>query len=172
MPLSYRKYIIPSIISALFSAPAVALDVKMSDSHWDGIKVPAGHQCQKFGGKPSSPALSISKLPPGTNLLAMEFSDLDYPPMQNGGHGIIGYAINSKSDTVAVPSFKGHSYELPRGFTILAEHRNPSWDKAGAYMPPCSGGGNHRYIVKIKALQLTDKTVTVLEESQLNLGRY
>ena len=53
-------------------------------------------------------------LPKGTNTILMEYSDRDSKGMNNGGYGQIHYK--------------------------LASTEASAWDKAGAYMPPCSWG--------------------------------
>lgn len=156
----------------IWSTPSIAFHAKISDSLWSGEKVPDGQQCQKFGGTPRSPELRVLDIPEEANIIVMEYSDLDYSPMSDGGHGVVAYAINQPLDEVLIPSFEGHTFALPVGFFILHPHRNPTWDKAGAYMPPCSGGGNHQYVVNVKAVQLTEGSIKTLAESLVHLGRY
>ena len=142
------KIKIPSLFAALISgllllstAKAGEFVVQLSNPTWDGVSIPKGEQCQKFGGNaPKTPELSVSGIPAGTNLIILEFSDRSYKPMDNGGHGKIGYALNKQRDSVVIPSVLGHNFYLPAGFFMVAAHRSPKWDKAGAYMPPCSGG--------------------------------
>jgi hypothetical protein len=98
----------------------------------------------------------------------MEYSDRDSKNMNNGGHGQISYALTSAMMKVEIPSVLGHTYALPEPFTMIAEHRGPGWDKAGAYMPPCSGGKDHAYYVTVKAVD-GDK---VLATTVLELGKY
>ena len=95
--------------------------------------------------------------------------------MDNGGHGKIGYTIAPGTVEATVPSVPGHTFSLPEGFFLVAAQTNPSWDKAGAYLPPCSGGRGNYYYVTIKAvLQSPDKSqkTRVLATTKLELGRY
>ena len=152
------------------------LHVSFADPDWDGKIVPTGQQCQKFGGNnPHSPRLTVKNIPNGANALIMEYSDRSYAPMDNGGHGRIGFIIAAGVSEVTVPSVPGHSYELPKGFFLVKEHLAPKWDKAGAYMPPCSGGRGNSYYVTVKAVQRKsedDLKGTVLAVGILEMGRY
>ena len=63
-------------ITCLVNTSAFALDAKFADQSWDGVKVPTGQQCQKFGGtNPATPKLIISEIPPESNALVLEYSD-------------------------------------------------------------------------------------------------
>lgn len=134
-------------------AQQAELKASFADPAWDGKMVPKGSQCQRFGGKmPMSPAIKVSGIPQGADVIVLEYSDQSYAPMDNGGHGQIGYHIPSGAASVTLPAVPGHSYELPQGVFIIQEHQAPGWDKAGAYMPPCSGGMGNWYYLTIKAL--------------------
>jgi phosphatidylethanolamine-binding protein (PEBP) family uncharacterized protein len=152
------------LLAATVSSQALALEAKLADTAWDGVTVPKGQQCQKFDGQnPTTPELMVSDIPEGTTKLLIEYSDRDSEKMNNGGHGRMTYTFEP-SDTVTVPSIPGHSYDLPASFAIVEEHRSPGWDKAGAYMPPCSGAKGHAYYVTIKALAGDEeKAMTVVE---------
>lgn len=155
------------------SLPLKAMVVELADPVWGGEKIPQGMQCQKFGGDgPRTPALMISAIPENTNLLIFEYSDESHKPMDNGGHGKFGYALNEPVSQQWVPQVSGHSFELPKGFFMIEQHRNPKWDKAGAYMPPCSGGRNNLYYVTVKAAQVKDDGITIKATQRLDLGRY
>lgn len=155
------------------TAPTGALTAEFADPQWNSIKVPLGQQCLKFGGKsPATPALKISDIPAGTTTLVMEYSDRDYKPMDKGGHGILAYTLAKQITEITVPSVKGHSYELPDAFFSVAPHQGPDWDKAGAYMPPCSGGNKHLYYVTIKALKQGPQKAQLLAQTMLEMGRY
>lgn len=84
--------------------------------------------------------------------------------MDDGGHGKIGYRITKGTTETAIPSVPGHTFALPEGFFLVAAHQGSSWDKAGAYMPPCSGGMGNRYYVTVKAIYQTSSKG---EESKL-----
>lgn len=155
------------------SLSAQALTVELGDPAWDGQQIPAGMQCQKFGGDgPRSPALMVSDMPEGTNLLMFEYSDRSFAPMDNGGHGRFGLAINQPVNKLWVSHVPGHSFDLPQGFFLIEPHRNPSWDTAGAYMPPCSGGRNNEYYVTVSAVKFDGEKLDKLATQVLELGRY
>ena len=105
----------------------------------------------------------------------MEYSDRDWPPMDEGGHGKIGYRIPEGTTEIVIPSVPGHTFNLPEGFFLVAGHQGSSWDKAGAYMPPCSGGMGNRYYVTVKAVyqaSLENKEFELLGQSVLELGKF
>jgi hypothetical protein len=157
------------IIVLTFSTNASALDVKFADKVWDGINVPEGQQCQKFGGSnPSTPKWIVSDIPAGSNAIILEYSDRDSERMNNGGHGKMRFAINSTAARVVIPSVPGHTFEIPSEFSMIEAHRGPGWDKEGAYMPPCSGGKGHAYYVTIKTIK--DDKVTA--ETVVGIGKY
>lgn len=151
------------------------LGIALADPAWDGQKIPKGQQCRKFGGHGETPALSVDGIPAGANALIMEFSDRSHQPMDNGGHGKIGFRIDPGTTVVTIPSVPGHTFDLPAGFFLVAAHRNPSWDKAGAYMPPCSGGKGNLYYVTVKAVYEApskSEESKLLGKGKLNIGRY
>ena len=163
------KLFITLLVTSIVSANAFALDAKFSDAVWNGIKIPAGQQCLRFGGKnPSTPKLKVSGIPEGTTAIVLEFSDRDYKNMDKGGHGKIKFMLNSPVNEVTIPSVPGHTFDLPAGFKMIEAHRSPGWDKAGAYMPPCSGGKGHAYYVTIKAIKDNKVTATTI----LEMGKY
>ena len=169
------------LILIIFSSGASAanpishLQVVFADSKWDGHKIPYNQQCLRDGGKGSTPKLTVRNIPSGANALIFEYSDATYAPMNYGGHGKIGYNIAPGTAEATVPPVLGNTSTVPEGFFIVAPHSNPSWDKAGAYLPPCSGGRGNYYYVTIKAVaQSADKSqkYRVLATTKLELGRY
>ena len=87
----------------------------------------------------------------------------------------IGYRIPPGTTEATVPSVPGHTFDLPEGFFLVAAHVNPSWDKAGAYMPPCSGGRGNRYDVTVKAVfEAPDpkNESKLLGKADLTMGNY
>lgn len=152
------------------------LQISFADSDWNGKQVPTGQRCQRFGGSnPSTPRLMIKGIPPGTNVIIMEYSDMFWPPMNNGGHGKIGYKISENTKEIIIPSVPGHSFDLPEGFFIVSPHQEPEWDKAGAYMPPCSGGAGNSYYVIVNAVYQStpeSKEFKLLGHAALELGSY
>ena len=95
--------------------------------------------------------------------------------MDHGGHGKFGYRIPQNTKAIIIPSVTGHSFELPEGFFILSPDQAPSWDKAGAYMPPCSGGRGNAYYVTVNAVYQSKpetKEFKLLGQAVLELGKY
>lgn len=152
------------------------LEVSFEDAKWNGKVIPDGQQCDRFGGKkPQTPRLVVKNIPHGSNAIIMEYSDESYAPMDKGGHGKIGYRIPEGTIEKTIPAVPGHTFDLPEGFFLVAEHANPAWDKAGAYMPPCSGGRGNYYYVTVKAMSYVspdDKKPKLLGIGKLSLGRY
>lgn len=104
-------------------ANPVKLDVSFADPIWDGNTVPNGQQCQRFGGNPSTPRLIVKSIPAGSNAIIMEYSDRDWPPMDEGGHGKIGYRIPKGTTETVIPPVPGHTFDLPEGFFLVAAHQ-------------------------------------------------
>ena len=157
------------ICPAVFGAD---LEASFADAAWDGVKVPAGQQCGRFEGKGVTPALEVRNIPSAANLLVLEFSDRSYPPMDNGGHGKVGFNVEPGVDAVEVPSAPGHTTDLPPGFSTVAEHQAPTWDTAGAYLPPCSGGGGNSYYLTVKAVHQEGGESHELASVVLEMGKY
>lgn len=151
------------------SSTATAFEVKFTDSAWNGKEIPAGQQCQKFGGdNPMTPKLMVLDIPAGSDALILEYSDRDSEKMNNGGHGIMKYSLTSPGMLTQIPSVPGHTFSLPARFTSIEAHRSPGWDTAGAYMPPCSGGKDHEYYLTVKAV----KGDHVNAETVIEMGKY
>jgi hypothetical protein len=152
------------------------LELELSDADWNGEAVPEGQQCLREGGvEPSTPEIRVSNLPQGADTILLEFSDRDFRPMDNGGHGKIGFLVSGGVTNVLIPSVPGHSFELPKGFFVVHEHLASSFDRAGAYMPPCSGAVGHAYYVTVRAAQLLSMDrleFLVLDQGTLDLGEY
>ncbi len=164
-----NRLFIASLVTTIVSTNTFAFDAKLADQAWDGNKVPAGQQCQKFGGiNPSTPKLMISEIPANSNAIVLEYSDRDSEKMNNGGHGKMSFMIKPPLTQVEIPSIAGHTFDIPAAFKIIEAQRSPGWDKAGAYMPPCSGGKGHAYYVTIKAVK-DDK---VIASTTLEMGKY
>ncbi len=155
---------------------AGSLEASFIDPAWDGKRVPKGQQCQQFGGiNPMSPEIKITGIPEGTEAIVLRFNDQTYQPMNNGGHGKIAVLIEPGTTELIFPSVPGHSFDLPEGVLVVAAHRAPEWDIAGAYLPPCSGGENYKYSVTIqpsKIKNLKRKKFKKIERIKLNMGRF
>lgn len=80
----------------------------------------------------------------------------------------MSFTLSSFATEVVIPPVQGHTFDVPAGFKMIEAHRGPGWDKAGACMPPCSGGKGHAYYVTIKAM--TDDKVTA--KTVLEMGKY
>ena len=129
------------------------LSLSFTDPSWDGVNVPDGQQCRQFGGKEvGTPELKVTGIPAVADALVVEYTDRSWGPV--GAHGKIGYHIEPGTEAAVIPSIPGHSFELPEGFYLVAEHLAPHWDAAGAYLPPCSGAGGvgHRYYATVNAI--------------------
>lgn len=153
---------------------AAELQARLDQPGWDGRHIPPGEQCHRFGGHGATPRLAVSGIPRGTQALIMAFSDRDYPPMNNGGHGVIGYRLPTGATTAHVPRVPGNSFDLPTGFFLVRAQANPGYDTAGGYLPPCSGGRDHLYTVTVDAVTLdaVDHPHRVLGTTVVDLGRY
>lgn len=166
--MKYRL-LFASVITSVISSNAFAFDVRFADESWNGNNIPKGQQCQKFGGKnPSTPKLIVDDIPPGSDAILLEYSDRDYKKMDNGGHGRISYTLNTSLSKVEIPPIPGHTFDIPVAFKMIEAHRSPGWDKAGAYMPPCSGRKGHAYYVTVKAVKGDKVTAT----SVLEMGKF
>jgi hypothetical protein len=167
---------LPTSTSTPESALIQALELAIADSEWNGNKIPSGQQCQRQGGEnPSTPRIQVNNIPEGVDAIILEFSDRNYGPMNDGGHGKIGFEISEGTKEVTIPSIPGHSFDLPEGFFLVQEHKASNYDTAGAYMPPCSGGIGNSYYVTIKAVKVLskeDKTFVLLGQGILELGKY
>lgn len=153
----------------LVSTNAFAFDAKFADEAWNGNKVPIGQQCQKFGGNnPATPRLIVSGIPPESNALILEYSDRSHEQMDKGGHGKMKFMFDSQKSEVEVPPVLGHTFDIPKEFKLIEAHLGAGWDKAGAYMPPCSGGRGNEYYVTIKAVKDDKVTATTI----LEMGKY
>jgi hypothetical protein len=152
------------------------LTLSFADPAWDGISVPQGQQCHKFDGiNPQSPAIEVANIPLETDAIVLSFSDASYEPMDDGGHGEFGFEIAKGTETAVIPSVPGHTFDLPEGFFLVAEQRNPDWDEAGAYLPPCSGGSGNVYYVTVRAISRDNeesRNPLLLGEGILQLGSY
>lgn len=145
----------------------------LADHTWKGDKIPDGRQCQKFGGHGTTPRIRVNNIPKASNAIVVEYSDTTYKAMDNGGHGKIGYHIDKRMLEVTIPPIKVHTFDLPKSFFIVKPQQAPKWDKAGAYLPPCSGGKGNLYVAQVKAVHISngkvDKEIATVE---VNLGVY
>jgi hypothetical protein len=174
LPSTTTSSTIPASTSTV---PVEGLRAEFADSEWNGSSVPSGQQCSYHGGtNPSTPQILVSDIPEGSTAIVLEFSDRDWGPMDNGGHGKIGYTVDEGTSEVLIPTVRANTFNLPDGFFLVREHQGPaSAGEPGAYMPPCSGGLSNAYYVTIKAVELVaieEGTFNEIEETILELGRY
>ncbi len=139
---------------AAHAQTAPALAVTFADPAWNGEKIPAGQQCKLFGGAGATPALKVSGIPEGATVIVLEFNDRDYFPLsRDGGHGKIGFAVSGAE--AVLPAVPGHTAEgLPPGSFIVAPAQSWAEYASPGYLPPCSGGTNHRYVADVKAVAM------------------
>ncbi len=172
---SRTLYVVILFFAATSISFAKPLKAEIVDPSWNGTLVPKGQQCDRFGGKGSTPEMLISGLPKGTEIVVLEFSDRHSRRMNNGGHGSIAMLVEPNASELKFPSVAGHTFTLPPGVILVREHRNPDWDIAGAYMPPCSGGNGNYYYVKVIAAKIKNierKKFKKIKSVKLPIGRY
>lgn len=163
------RLVVPGLaLAAGIPAHAADFSAALADPAWDGQAVPAGQQCLKFKGRGSTPALAVKGIPAGTTRLVMEFSDRSFAMMDHGGHGKVGFDVAPGTTAVSIPSAPGQTLDLPAGFVVVAPHRAPTWDQAGAYLPPCSGGKGNAYYVTVKAVAGAKELASTVVE----MGKY
>ncbi len=155
-------------ILAVSSFASEAMNVSFVDSKWDGMMVPKDQVCKWAGGNGSTPELKITNLPENTSKVIVSFSDKTYTPMDNGGHGEIGINVSNQTEVI-VPSVEGESKMMPNNMFIRKEHKGLKRGKAGAYLPPCSGGKGNTYYATVKAV---DSNGEVLSTADIQLGKF
>lgn len=143
-------------------------------TEWNGRLIPAKQICRAQGGHGATPALYVSHIPAGVNLLIMEINDLDDPFLnKNGGNGSIGFYHNGNSTATLLP-VPGETFSLP-SFAFEEKASRVNSAKPYPYMPPCIER-DHRYSVTIKAVRRQgsfEKQVTdLLGKGEIMLGRY
>lgn len=157
---------------ALMAAPAFAQEAfsaTFADASWDGVTVPAGQHCPLQGGMGATPALKLGGLPAGTSQINLSFNDETYEPMNNGGHGVLGFAVEAGANTASLPSVPGATNEFPEGVTLVAANKTSGDFLTPGYMPPCSGGAGNTYSVDVTAV---DAAGAELATTRVTLGKY
>ncbi len=158
-----------TLTALALSTSTFAMDVEFNDEMWNAEAIPEGQQCLNFGGKnPATPSMIVSNIPAGADSLVFVYNDVSNKRMQQGGHGIVSYALSEGMGRADIPRVFGHTYEVPVGIEMIAEYRSRAGETAGAYKPPCSGGKNHLYTVDVQAWQGD----TILAETSVEMGRY
>ena len=160
---------VTALTALALSANAFAMDVTFDDAAWNGKKIPEGQQCLNYEGKsPATPRMTVSNIPAGAESLVFVYSDVSNKRMQQGGHGMVEFALPKDATSAKIPRVFGHTYEVPVGIEMVAEYRSRKGEAGGAYKPPCSGGKNHLYTVDVQAWQGD----MVLAETTVEMGRY
>lgn len=168
--------------SRLFGAACLALslaatgalaqdgfEISFADPAWDGQTIPEGQHCALQGGEGATPALDLSGLPEGTATIEVAFNDETYEPMNNGGHGTIGFEVTPADGAVSLPSVPGGTEDLPEGVFIAAPNATSGDFLTAGYMPPCSGGQGNTYSATVSAL---DAQGNSLASQTITLGQY
>lgn len=170
-----RLFIFATVFGFCHTANAETLSVAFTNSKWTAESIPEGQQCLRFKGEnPQSPELVVKNIPAGTTAIILEFSDRSFARMDKGGHGIVGFNVNAEAGAeVLVPAVPGHTETLPENFFLVANHKAPGWDKAGAYLPPCSGGRGNQYFIDVKAVVWSgEKIEKVLAETSIQMATF
>ena len=145
------------------------LEIAFADAAWTGDAIPEGQQCPLQDGEGATPALDISGVPEGTTEIHVAFNDETYTPMDNGGHGTIGFEVTPEDGAVSLPSVPGATEELPEGVFIAVPNATSGDFTTPGYMPPCSGGQGNTYSADVTAL---DGDGNVLASGYIVLGTY
>jgi hypothetical protein len=151
------------------------LKISFTAEAWNGKTIPAGQQCEAFGGHGSTPGLSIDNIPPKANALILAFSNISHISLDSGGMGRIGYRFKQGTSKITLPPVPGCTFDLPDPFFVIAAHQEPFKYKPGAYLPPCSGGMGDNYYLVVKAIWLPDSTdmpPEIVGQGKITLGRY
>ncbi len=121
--------------------PIVEFDFKLTSSAYlQGDPIPASYSCD---GENTSPRLTWTNPPEGTQSFALIFDDPDAP----GGTWVHWVLFNLPSEARSLPA------DLPPDATLAngAVHGSNSWKSIG-YGGPCPPSGEHRYFMKLYAL--------------------
>jgi len=151
------------------------LKIAFFDSAWDGKTVPKSQICSIDGGKGSTPAMTVSGVPAGANAILVEFNDQGYAPLSSGGgHGIIGYWLDS-TGTVTLNSVPGETSDVGTKSFVEARSRSTGRYASSGYLPPCSGGRGHLYFADVKAVYKATKEgeeSKLLAQGRIDLGTH
>lgn len=152
-----------------------ALKVSFADPAWTGKQIPAGQQCQMFNGKGATPPLVVENIPAGANAIIVEFNDLSFAPLSNGGgHGKIGFWIQG-GERAVLGAAPGETAKLPEGMFVEARALSTGNYASPGYLPPCSGGRGNLYVADVKAVYKARKEGEenrLLAEQRITLGNY
>ena len=150
------------------------LVVEFADPAWDGKMIPLGQHCKKFGGNGATPPLTVSNIPAEANAIIVEFNDRDYQPLsKNGGHGKIGFDIDTGINSVTLPAVPGGTNEMPEGVWLVKKNRATGAWRSKGYLPPCSGGRKNQYEAIVHAVEKTSKKeFNKISKAKIVLGKY
>jgi len=117
------------------------LDFKLTSSAYlQGDPIPASFSCD---GENTSPRLTWTNPPTGTESFALIFDDPDAP----GGTWVHWVLFNLPAEARSLPANVPPDSTLANG----AVHGSNSWKSIG-YGGPCPPSGEHRYFMKLYAL--------------------
>ncbi len=161
-------------IVGLGTVKADELTVEFADSAWDGVTIPEGQHCKKFGGKGATPPLTVNNIPAQANAIVVEFNDLDFQPLsKKGGHGRVGFEIEMGAGTAQLPAVPGGTKKMPDGVWLVKKNRATGGWRSPGYLPPCSGGQGNTYVADVLAVEKTSKKkYKVLSKARIVMGSY
>ncbi len=140
---------------------------------WGKEIIPAAQGCLKDGGRGATPALYISKIPKGTNLILLQINNEEAQPSVEGLHGTLGF-YHTTGRTAVLPPVFGETFEIPK----IAFMEKPSFlypARPFPYYPPCIER-NHSFVAVVRAVKRTGAFDTqkteLLGEGKIQLGRY
>ena len=133
---------VPAATATEEEDPAVEeVDFKLTSSAYlQGDPIPASYSCD---GENTSPRLAWTNPPEDTQSFALIFDDPDAP----GGTWVHWVLFNLPAEVRSLPANVPPDATLANG----AVHGSNSWDSIG-YGGPCPPGGEHRYFMKLYAL--------------------
>lgn len=152
-----------------------ALKLSLVDQQWDGVSIPAGQQCKKYGGMGASPAIAVTGIPDDAESIIVEFSDRSWFPMNHGGHGKLGLRLEPQQKRAVIPGVEGETFDLPNPLLFIYQAHRGGRGAPGAYLPPCSGGRGNRYFADVKAVKTGDDRtgeLLLIAEGSIFLGQY
>lgn len=140
-----------------------------ADPAWDGVTVPSGQHCPLQDGNGATPPINVSGIPAGTTQINLSFNDESFEAMNNGGHGVIGFAVDEGATEASLAAVPGATEELPEGVSIAVANKTSGNFLTPGYMPPCSGGRGNSYSVDVIAV---DASGAELARQRLPMGKY
>lgn len=172
--LTTKPFLAAGALAALLvlAGPAAAQSdfaAAFSDPAWDGVTVPEGQHCGLQGGSGATPPIEVSGLPEGTTQINLSFNDESFEAMNNGGHGVLGFAVDEGAASASLPAVPGGTEEFPEGVSLVTANKTSGDYLTAGYMPPCSGGNGNTYSVDVSAVGADGAE---LATTRLTLGKY